>query len=303
MFKTQAWIFENNSLKLQYRELRELKQNEILLKNIVVGLNPVDYKLLDSFKSSENGQIMGLDGTGMVVYGDSEMMGKRYVYHTDLRFDGSFSQYTIVSKNALIRVPDELDDITASALPCPGLSAMQALDKLPNLKNKKILVNGSGAVAKIFASLAIQEGAELYVISHPSEIQKFLELGAVECFESIPKNRNFFCIFDTKSMGELLMPLIAYNGHYLSVLGRAKDQIKPFSKAISLHEIALGAIYVYGKQEDFDILRQNGEKLLNLAHQKKILLPEIDVIDFAEIPQWLDHLKRGNKGRKIVARI
>ena len=95
---------KSGTLALIEKPLRALEQGEVLVKNIAVALNPVDYKLLDFFGAAQEGQIMGLDGVGVVVESRSEAveLGGIYAYHADLRYDGSFADLTIMPAKALL---------------------------------------------------------------------------------------------------------------------------------------------------------------------------------------------------------
>ena len=95
---------KSGTLALIEKPLRALEQGEVLVKNIAVALNPVDYKLLDFFGAAQEGQIMGLDGVGVVVESRSEVveLGALYAYHADLRGDGSFADLTIMPEKALL---------------------------------------------------------------------------------------------------------------------------------------------------------------------------------------------------------
>ena len=113
---------KNGALALIEKPLRALKKGEVLVRNLAVALNPVDYKLLDFFGAAQEGQIMGLDGVGVVVESQSEAVevGGLYAYHADLRCDGSFAEVTILPAKALLPLAGHsaCGDFLASASPC-----------------------------------------------------------------------------------------------------------------------------------------------------------------------------------------
>ena len=57
----------------------------------------------------------------------------------------------LVPARALMPVPDALSDEAAAALPCPGLTAWQALAKLPHLHGEALLITGAGSSVGRFA--------------------------------------------------------------------------------------------------------------------------------------------------------
>ncbi|WP_249226252.1 alcohol dehydrogenase catalytic domain-containing protein [Entomohabitans teleogrylli] len=63
----RAWIWHSGQLpegmKLEQRPLSQPQAGEVLIRNQAIGLNPVDWKLLNI----KSGQVPGVDGAGTVV--------------------------------------------------------------------------------------------------------------------------------------------------------------------------------------------------------------------------------------------
>ncbi|HHQ4643913.1 TPA: alcohol dehydrogenase catalytic domain-containing protein, partial [Aeromonas veronii] len=136
MNHTQAWCWhapgEPDQLTLADLPLSPLDPDEVLVANRVIAFNPVDWKLIEYGHSHwQDGQVPGVDGMGTIVALGANVshlrLGARVAYHTDLRHHGSFARHTRVPARALLPVPDALSDEAAAALPCPGLTAWQAL--------------------------------------------------------------------------------------------------------------------------------------------------------------------------------
>lgn len=85
-------------LELVSKDIRGLENGEVLLYNLAIGLNPVDYKLLGFFGVEQKGQIMGVDGVGVVLESRCERVqkGKIYAYHANLSLNGSFATHSII---------------------------------------------------------------------------------------------------------------------------------------------------------------------------------------------------------------
>lgn len=295
-------------LALTEKELRPLKKGETLIKNSAAGLNPVDYKLLAGFSADQHDHIMGVDGVGIAVEsGDPEIsIGGRYAYHTDLRFDGSFADYTIVPSRALFPLPSSVSDVIAAALPCPGLTALQCLKKIRPTASQPVLVYGAGgAVGRILSSLLIDEGAQVFCVCSKRHHEELISRGAVCCIEyseldTLPERLRFYAVFDLARAGAALFPLLGYYGHYVSVLGRIEENPLPaFGICPSLHEVALGAIHRHGTRRDFDSLKRDAARLFTEAAQ--LLLPPIETVPFSSLPQALSRLKSESTGRKFIA--
>ncbi|EAW0594408.1 alcohol dehydrogenase [Campylobacter coli] len=300
----QGFSFYKDSLIKIQKELRTLKDDEVLIQNKTIGLNPVDWKV----KKPEN-TIIGVDGAGVAIATNSANIniGSRYAYHCDLNFDGSFADYTIVKAKALIPLDEHVSDILAASLPCTGLTAIQSLEKLPFVKNKNILIYGCGSmVGKILASLLIKKGARVYVCASEIHHKELYQQGVIKCYDYADNIdiHNLYAVFDTTGKAEHLIHKIAYCGHMINILNRVKiNPLNLFSTCVSFHEIALGAIHSYGSDEDFSDLIKKGIKLYKKAINKELLLPKLELVKFDEIPQKLQSLKEGVKGVKFVAQI
>lgn len=180
---------EPDSLTLSHTELPELASDEILVANRVIGLNPVDWKFIEQpFNLWEAGHIPGVDAMGTVAAVGARVrhlrVGSRVCYHTNLRTNGSFSHHTVISAKAAIPVPDGVTDEAAAAIPCPGLTAWQALKKVPELKGKRVLVSGAGgSVGSILTQLLIEQGALVYATASETNHARLGHWGVIQAFD------------------------------------------------------------------------------------------------------------------------
>ena len=108
---TLSWCWQHRgepeSLIKESKLLPKLQPEEVLVENKVIGLNPVDWKLVEwGHDQWQAGQVPGVDGMGIVKAVGSAAghirIGARVCYHTNLQKNGSFSQYTVVSAKALM---------------------------------------------------------------------------------------------------------------------------------------------------------------------------------------------------------
>lgn len=310
--KNPSFVFSGSddplNLSLVDKPIDSINDDEVIIKNLYCGLNPVDYKLLSRYSKDSINKTIGLDAVGIVVKSsDNNLINKKVAYHTDLRFDGCFAKFAKVKSKALNFIDDDLDDSVIASLICPGFTAMQAFNKIPNVKDKDILVYGAGgSVGRALTSILVLNGANVYIASSKRHHDKFLQIGVKGCFEydTIDKSIVFDAIFDTANKAKELMPLLGYYGHMVCILDRIeKNEIPPFTKCISLHEIALGAIHSYGSLKDFKTLHSLAKELFDYVKDNKILLPDIKVIEFNEIPKALSVLKNGANGVKFIAKV
>jgi NADPH:quinone reductase-like Zn-dependent oxidoreductase len=325
--RTQAWHWQNSQqpqdLVLKDCLIPVLQDDQVLIENRAIGLNPVDWKLMAGFGDHwQFDQIPGVDGMGVIVAVGKNVqhlrIGARCAYHTDLRFNGSFSQHTIVSAKALIAVPDQVSDEMAAAFPCPGLTAWQAFEKTPPVQAEHVLVNGAGgAVGRILTQLLINAGAKVYATASVKHHQDLIHRGVVKAYdyhdqdwrqqlEADLGSQRFYAVYDMVNgeSARSLADLLGYYGHLISVQDRVDQApLAAFSTSISLHEIALAAIHRFGSDQQWAKLMRAGEQLLAQIARQQLSLTPIKLIEFAEIPQMLEQLKQQNDGTKYVVKL
>ncbi|OQR28478.1 alcohol dehydrogenase [Pseudomonas sp. T] len=296
--------------------------DEVLVANTAIALNPVDWKMIEWGRDDwQQGQVPGVDGVGIVIAVGSEVnlrAGARVAYHQALTRGGSFAEYTLLRARAVYPVPDSLDDATAASLPCPGLTAWQALDKLPACNNRDVLVTGAGgAVGYLLAQLALQRGLRVWVTASAKRREHLLQLGVAGVFDYRDGQwtqhllealgpRRLHGIFDTVSGNHAasLAPLLGYNGHLVCIQDRQEGAPLPaFSTAISLHEVALNSIHAHGETFDWQELHAGAEQLMQGVANGQLQAPAKQFFDFTELPEALHRLKSGAGSGKWISRL
>ncbi|MEN9919818.1 MAG: hypothetical protein RL662_2254 [Bacteroidota bacterium] len=323
----QSWCWqrkgEPSDLVLKEKRLRPLADNEVLIQNTVIGLNPVDWKLIEWGHPAWKADLVpGVDGMGVVVAVGENMthlrVGTRVCYHTDLSKDGSFSTHTFVNGFALMVVPEHVSDEVAASFPCPALTAWQAFDKIPNVAGKNVLVSGAGgSVGYILTQFLLKANAKVHVTASDKHHADFLSKGVIKTvdyrqkdwtenmLESLNGNR-FDVVFDTLS-GEhasKLMPMLGYYGHLVTIQDRLNtNPLAAFTTCVSLHEIALGAIHQYGSVLQIVKLMQDGEKLLQQIGNGTLTLRQNLVNSFDNLPQHLSEMKQNHCSTKYLIKV
>jgi NADPH:quinone reductase-like Zn-dependent oxidoreductase len=162
----------------------------ILVRITYAGVNPVDYKILDSLKAeSHYPYIVGYDFAGVAEQAGSNNHGLRVddrVFGTSPAH-GSYAEYTVVgddNKPGLIaRIPDGVADDQAAALPVPALTALGSLDLLGVAKGEYLVVMGAaGGVGGYAVQMARARGAHV-IATVRGDSNEARKIGAEDVFE------------------------------------------------------------------------------------------------------------------------
>jgi NADPH:quinone reductase-like Zn-dependent oxidoreductase len=308
-------------LELVEAPVKPPAQGEVLIRNRAIGLNPVDWKfILWGHAQWEWPHIPGVDGAGEVVAvgeGVAHLRpGARVAYHTDLVRQGSFAEYATIPARAAIPLPDSLPFAAAAALPCPGLTAIQAIDKLPLWPGAQVLVTGaSGAVGGAFLQLARRRGWVLHAVASASQIDRVKALGAATVTDyraegwkddwlARSRQEPLHAVVDMVSGAHAtsLAGLLTANGHLVCIQDRQEAAPLPaFTTTISLHEVGLNGLHSYGCNQQWARLVAAGAAMAADAATGAFDCQLVEVAGFADLPAALARLKAGpNPGNRVV---
>lgn len=310
----RCWVWQggDSPLDLQERYLSAspLKPGEILVKNGAIGLNPVDWKVLNT----QIDKVPGVDGAGTVVAVgpdvDRGWLGVRVAYHQNLQRNGSFAEYTVLAAQVVMRIPDDLDFATAAAFPCPALTAWQAIEKLPVKPGATLLIAGAGgSVGHYLVQLAVARGFDVTTLSSERHWSRLRALGAGRCLDDVQHyaqavNPRYLAVIDAvgPEHAESLADSLLANGHLVCIQGRvAQWPCAAFGRALSLHEVALGALHQTGNTQQWQALMQQGEYMLAQISRGSLQSEMILHFPYDQLPAQLLALQHRNfSGKQVI---
>ncbi len=311
-----------DGLQLIDKPLPEVGPGQVLVANRAIALNPVDWKICEwGHADWHPGTVPGVDGAGTVVAvgaGVELTLGARVAYHQSLSRDGSFAEHCLLDANLVMHIPGNLDIAAAAAVPCPALTAWQALAKVADGASRDVLVVGAGgAVGFYLVQLALQRGLRVWATAGRQHHDRLRQLGVVGVFDyragdwqadvqAALGERPLQALFDTVSGSHAasLAHLLGYNGHLVCIQDRQESAPLPaFSTAISLHEVALNSVHAHGRLLDRQALKVEGERLLRMVADGRLLAPQRLDFRFEALPQALRQLKDGSASGKWVTRL
>lgn len=323
--KMKAWAHSATGapdvLRLVELAVPQVGPDDVLVRNRAIGLNPVDWKFIEwGHPAWIWPHIPGVDGAGEVVAVGANVrnlsLGARIAYHNDLSRPGSFAEFTAIPSRAAVPLPKQLTFVAAAGLPCPWLTAWQAIEKVPSQPGMVALITGaSGAVGGALLQLAVERGFVVHAVASAAQHERVLSLGAASVTDYRDSNwrdrlaerfkvQPLDVVFDMVSGAHAatLAPLLGANGHLVCIQDRQEvAPLAAFTTTISLHEVGLNALHTTGHTRHWGEMVRAGsiiaEKMTSGRYDPQI----IDVAGFDELPGALARLKIGpNPGNRVV---
>ncbi|WP_298452940.1 NADP-dependent oxidoreductase [uncultured Marinobacter sp.] len=187
---------ERDVLDVVSSEIPSPQQGEVLIRVHGAGVNPIDWKTRKGFGfvaqqiESSLPWTPGYDVAGEVVaIGDGVTTlapGDRVMGLVGFPLNGGgYSEYALATADELAVVPEELDLVTAAALPLAALTAWQALFEVAELApGQKILVHaGAGGVGHLAVQFALAHGAHVIATASAGNRDFLAELGVHEVID------------------------------------------------------------------------------------------------------------------------
>lgn len=180
---------------LQFQELSKPmpRENEVLVRVHAASINSADWRLLTAniFLVRLNAgfwrpkcRVLGRDFAGTVESVGSKVQKFRAgeaVFGTQGHFaEGAFAEYVCVPESLLEHKPGNLSFEVAAATPLAGITALQGLRDLGELKKgQQVLIQGaSGGVGTFAVQVAKSLGAEVTAVCSPRNMEMARRLGA-----------------------------------------------------------------------------------------------------------------------------
>ncbi|XVF14109.1 hypothetical protein REPUB_Repub09cG0029000 [Reevesia pubescens] len=198
--KMKAWVYAHygnpvDVLKLDLDfAVTQLKEDQVLIKVVAAGLNPVDFKRMNGMfiqTDSPLPTVPGYDVAGVVlkvgsqvktlkegdeVYGDINEKGldhpKRY---------GTLAEYTAAEEKLLALKPKNLSFVEAAGIPLAIETAYEGLEKTGLSAGQSILVlGGAGGVGTMVIQLAkhVFGASKIAATSSSAKLELLKTLGA-----------------------------------------------------------------------------------------------------------------------------
>lgn len=289
------------------------QSGEIRLEVQACGLNPVDWKIAASGVPDWTWpHVPGLDIVGRVESvgpdEDDAWVGKLVAVHHDLRRQGGLAQYAVVDTHMAAPVPTGLGPVTAAAVPCPGLTAAQAVERTHLSRTDRMLVIGAGGSVGTYATqLGVLAGAHVTAVAGSADVERLRQLGAAEVVDYRTGSLGdiapgpFDVVIDAVgSDGATAATLLDYEGRIASVARPDLARVPPFTTAPTAVELALGAVYTFGSAADRVGTGKQLRGLLDLVADDRLQPPPIVRGGLSNAPGLFQAMADGELNGKLV---
>ncbi|WP_412989884.1 alcohol dehydrogenase catalytic domain-containing protein [Pediococcus siamensis] len=324
----QAWVVEKNEQRqiddLQFIQIATPAPgaDELLVKVHSVGLNPVDYKVIEGGVATWHyPHVVGLDVAGEVVAIGTDVsqftVGERVFYHGDLTRQGGFAEFATPKADVVAKMPADLTYAQAAALLCGAMTAYQAIFRKASLTNRHtaLIHAGAGGVGGIAIQLAklaglkvlttVSKRKQAFVTNlHPDFMIDYRTQNVTQVVQQLTAGLGVDLIVNTIGAKAATADLdrLAYNGALVTIDGQPDLRASDYARrGIGVFSVNLGGAHQSKNPQQRQDLAKMATELGNLvvAHKLNPLVER--QISFQEIPQGLQAIKAHEVIGKIVA--
>lgn len=308
-----------------------IKADEVLIKIVASGFNPIDYQMLENELERKlmHSPILGRELSGIVVsvgekvknfiVGDAVFCGSG-----SMGSNGTYAEYIAVRESIVVHKPDFLSFEQAAGIPSAGLTALQSYNRMKLQNSDSVLITGAaGGVGALLIKILLANKHRNFLVTagNDESIVSLKEIGVkdnqiinyktedVEA-SAFAKNSNqkFDFVVDLvgNEIGEIAARLLKSNGTFLDVTALSTEESREilFNKGAVIMNISN---YVYAVDKNYDYYKNGLLELLRLMEIESVTPPNIEVVGDlnVETVTKAHEILRLNKtkGKKLIMQI
>lgn len=293
-------------LKMEDLPRPELGEEELLVRVMAAGVNPVDYKIREgkypAVKADQLPYVPGREIAGVVEAcgglvdewkeGDAifAMLGIEH---------GGYAEYAIVKDSEAAAKPRSLDFVSAASVPLAGLTAWQGLFRYGELKaGQRVLIHGgSGGVGHFAIQFAKVAGAYVITTVSAPHIDFVRSLGAdqvidynAQRFEDVVKDVDLVYDLVGGQTQERSFEVVKRGGILVSTLTEPSQEK---ARAKGVRAMRYTCKENAGELEEIGRLIDDGKVKPKIARTYAL----------AEAPSAQDYVEQGHTEGKVVLKI
>jgi len=310
----KAWVFHGPGKPLELTEVPDPEpgDGEVVVDIKATGLCHSDVSALDdpawAVNCSFTPIVLGHEPAGVVSavgpgvtnlsVGDRVGIPSGPPNNTGYARNGAYAEKTVAIADAVVKIPDSLDFVTAASGTDAGNVSYHAVVTRGQVRaGEKVAIIGIGGLGQVAARIAVVLGAEVYAAEVRQEVWPLAEsLGVVRC------------VSDITELADLGLDVILDFAGFGTTTAGAVDIVRPGGRVVQVGmgrldaEINMNNLIV----KEVDLIGSMGGGVEDLTGVYDLmasgrLTPKITVISFDEIGEGLDRLRKGQVQGRLVA--
>ena len=289
------------NIEIREIDIPKIRQNEVLIKIKAIGVNPVDWKGVESGEFGSS-YILGSDISGIVEGIGNKITkfkkGDEVIGSLDWNKQGAYAEFVASEERFLTTKPKNLTFIEAAAIPMASLTAWQGLfDKLGLSKNEKIVIQATAGGVGLFA-LQFAKWAGAFVIAIASEkntaflkslgADMVLDYNKIDFSETL---ENIDAVFDSVETAEESFKILKKDGKYVGISSLST----PISKKLIAQYDVTATKYLFKSNN------KQLKEIVMLIENSDIKIFIDKVFSFSEVKKALKYQKNGHsRGKNII---
>ncbi|KAF4653779.1 hypothetical protein FOL47_010291 [Perkinsus chesapeaki] len=185
----KAFVYGSKAGSMEWSQTTSVPKpgrNQVQVKVMAVGVNPIDYKLPTMVPFSSwllRGRPAGFDFSGKVTVANGDFKEGEMVHGNTMK--GALAEYTVADTFRIARVPEGMDYKTAAAMPSTCDTALIALRKaqISETTRNVLIIGASGGVGSSGVQIAKSLGAKVWGICSGKNSEFVKSLGADEVLD------------------------------------------------------------------------------------------------------------------------
>ncbi|MFB9080760.1 NADP-dependent oxidoreductase [Flavobacterium procerum] len=322
---------ENQKFKLATVAVPEPESNEIQVRIMFAGFNPIDYQMTEegSERKLLHSPILGREFSGIVTVigaqvtefkiGDAVFCGSG-----SMGSNGTYAEYICVPEAIAVKKPQNISFEEAAGIPSAGLTALQCFKRMnASLSDSILITGGAGGVGKMFVKLLIAKGFSNFITTagNDESINSLIDIGVKpeqiinykteDIYEkalSLNGNKKYDIAVDLvgNHIVAIVAKLLKINGTYINVTNFSTPESRDilFSRGATIHNISN---YAYGLENHFEYYKNSLNEITKLIEDEKISPPKISLIgelSTRTVEEALSMLRENKtQGKKLIMQI
>ncbi|MCV9933927.1 NADP-dependent oxidoreductase [Flavobacterium sp. LS1R47] len=322
---------KEGKLHLENVNVPAIKQDELLIKIVASGFNPIDYQMLENELERKlmHSPILGREFSGIVVevgekVKDFKVGDAVFSSSGSMGSNGTYAEYIAVQEAVVVHKPTFLSFEQAAGIPSVGLTALQSFSRMKLQNTDSVLITGAaGGVGAMLIKILLANKFSNFIVTAGNEesIQALIEIGVkhnqivnyktddVETFALAKNNQQKFdFVVDLvgNEIGETAARLLKTNGTFLDVTALYTKDLREilFNKGAVIMNISN---YAYSADKNYGYYKNGLLELVRLIENELVTPPNIEIMGQLNTETVIKAHERlrlnKTKGKKLIMQV